>query len=128
MTVYQAPLDEMRFVLNELADLDGISKLPGYEEATPDLIDAILEEAGKLASEVMAPLNKSGDEEGCVLRTASSAPRRASPKPMPVLSKAAGTAFLSILIMGARGCRCWCRRRHLKSGRPPIWPSPSARP
>ena len=67
MTIYQAPLDELRFVLNELADLDGISKLPGYEEATPDLIDAILEEAGKLASEVMAPLNKSGDEEGCVL-------------------------------------------------------------
>ena len=57
----------MRFVLNELADLDGISKLPGYGEATPDLIDAILEEAGKLASEVLAPLNKSGDEEGCVL-------------------------------------------------------------
>lgn len=67
MTVYQAPLDDIRFVLNELADLDGVSKLPGYEDATPDLIDAILEEAGKLASEVLAPLNKTGDEEGCVL-------------------------------------------------------------
>ena len=57
----------MHFVLNELADLDAVAKLPGYEEATPDLIDAILEEAGKLATEVLAPLNKSGDKEGCVL-------------------------------------------------------------
>lgn len=57
----------MRFVLNELADLDGISKLPGYEEATPDLVDAVLEEAGKLASDVLAPLNQTGDQEGCVL-------------------------------------------------------------
>ena len=67
MTVYQAPLDDMRFVLNELADLDGVSKLPGLGDATPDVVDAILEEAGKLAAEVLAPLNKSGDEEGCVL-------------------------------------------------------------
>ena len=67
MTVYQAPLDDMRFVLNELADLDGVSKLPGLGDATPDVVDASLEEAGKLAAEVLAPLNKSGDEEGCVL-------------------------------------------------------------
>ena len=67
MTVYQAPLDDMRFVLNELADLDGVSKLPGLGDATPDVVDAILEEAGKLAAEALAPLNKSGDEEGCVL-------------------------------------------------------------
>ena len=67
MTAYQAPLDDMRFVLNELVDLDGVSKLPGLGDATPDVVDAILEEAGKLAAEVLAPLNKSGDEEGCVL-------------------------------------------------------------
>ncbi len=67
MTVYQAPLDDIRFVLNELAGLDGISKLPGYGEATPDLVDTILKEAGKLAAEVLAPLNKTGDAEGCVL-------------------------------------------------------------
>ncbi len=68
MTAYQAPLDDMRFVLNELTDLDGVSKLPGLGDATPDVVDAILEEAGKLAADVLAPLNKTGDEEGCVLK------------------------------------------------------------
>ncbi len=67
MTAYQAPLDDLRFVLNELTDLDGVSKLPGLGDATPDVVDAILEEAGKLAADVLAPLNKTGDEEGCVL-------------------------------------------------------------
>ncbi|HIN21864.1 MAG TPA: acyl-CoA dehydrogenase [Rhodospirillales bacterium] len=67
MTEYQAPLDDMRFVLNELADLDAVAQLPGFEEVTPDLVDAILEQAGKLGAEVLAPLNRSGDIEGCQL-------------------------------------------------------------
>ncbi len=67
MTVYQAPLDDMRFVLSELAGLDDIAALPGFEDATPDLIDAILAEAGKLASDVLAPLSLLGDREGCRL-------------------------------------------------------------
>ncbi len=64
MTEYHAPLREMRFVLDELAGMAGLARLPGYEEATPDLIDAILGEAGKLASEVLAPLNQVGDRVG----------------------------------------------------------------
>lgn len=67
MTAYQAPLDDMRFVLSELAGLDDIAALPGFEDATPDLIDAILAEAGKLAGDVLAPLNPVGDREGNVL-------------------------------------------------------------
>ncbi|HEY6821116.1 MAG TPA: acyl-CoA dehydrogenase [Burkholderiales bacterium] len=66
MSTYQAPLKDMRFVLNELAGLSEVAKLPGYEEATPDLVDAILEEAAKFASGVLDPLNRSGDEEGSV--------------------------------------------------------------
>ncbi|TAN51081.1 MAG: hypothetical protein EPN19_12970, partial [Betaproteobacteria bacterium] len=50
MSVYTAPLREMRFVLNELAGLAQIATLPGYAEATPDTADAILEEASKFAS------------------------------------------------------------------------------
>lgn len=64
MTDYNAPIDEMQFVLKELADLDGVAQLPGYEEATPDLVNAVLEEAGKLARDVLAPLNRTGDTEG----------------------------------------------------------------
>ena len=67
MTAYAAPLADMRFVINELADLDGVTRLPGCADATPDLVDAVLEEAGKLAAEVLAPLNHPGDVQGCVL-------------------------------------------------------------
>ena len=66
MSAYQAPLKDMRFVLNELAGLAEVAKLPGYEEATPDTADAILEEAAKFASEVLDPINYTGDQEGSV--------------------------------------------------------------
>ncbi len=66
MSDYAAPIADMRFVLNEIVGLGEIAGLPGYEEATPDLVDAVLEEAGKLAAEQLAPLNYSGDREGAV--------------------------------------------------------------
>jgi alkylation response protein AidB-like acyl-CoA dehydrogenase len=64
MSAYTAPLKDMRFVLNELAGLGEVAKLPGYEEATPETVDAILEEASKFATEVLDPINYSGDQEG----------------------------------------------------------------
>jgi alkylation response protein AidB-like acyl-CoA dehydrogenase len=64
MSDYRAPVKDMRFVINELAELEKIAGLPGYEEATPDLIEAVLEEAAQLASEVIAPTNSIGDEKG----------------------------------------------------------------
>jgi alkylation response protein AidB-like acyl-CoA dehydrogenase len=64
MTEYVAPLSEMRFVLDEIAGLDAIANLPGYEDATPELVDQVLTEAGKFAAEMLAPLNRVGDEEG----------------------------------------------------------------
>jgi alkylation response protein AidB-like acyl-CoA dehydrogenase len=64
MADYTAPLKDMRFVLTELAGLDEVSRLPGCEEASADVVEAILEEAGKFAGEVLAPLNRIGDREG----------------------------------------------------------------
>src|SRR3954466_350867 len=64
MSAYQAPLKDMKFVLNELAGLGEVAKLPGYEEATLDTVEAILEEASKFASGVLDPINYSGDQEG----------------------------------------------------------------
>ncbi|HEX8963790.1 MAG TPA: acyl-CoA dehydrogenase family protein, partial [Rhodocyclaceae bacterium] len=64
MSQYIAPVKDMLFVLKELAGLDKVAQLPGYEEATPDLVEAILDEANRFASEVLAPLNFSGDQEG----------------------------------------------------------------
>lgn len=66
MSAYKAPVDEMMFVLREIADLQGVSQLPGYGDASADLVAAILDEAGKFASGVLAPLNAVGDREGCV--------------------------------------------------------------
>ena len=64
MSQYHAPLAEMRFVLTELAGLDQVATLPGFEDATPDTVAAILDEAAKFATEVLDPLNVSGDREG----------------------------------------------------------------
>ncbi len=66
MSTYAAPLKDMRFVLNGLAGLAEVARLPGYEDATSDTVDAILEEASKFASEVLDPLNYSGDQEGSI--------------------------------------------------------------
>src|SRR5438270_3270528 len=64
MSTYQAPLKDMRFVLNELAGLRDVAELPGYQEASPETVDAILEEAAKFASGILDPINYSGDQEG----------------------------------------------------------------
>jgi alkylation response protein AidB-like acyl-CoA dehydrogenase len=72
---YTAPLADMRFALREVAGLGKIASLPGYEHATDDTIDAVLEEAAKLAGNGLAPLNRDGDKVGArlengVVRTA----------------------------------------------------------
>ena len=66
MTAYSAPLRDMRFVINELAGLSEITALSAFaeQEVSPDLVEAVLEEAAKLAAEMLAPLNKSGDLQG----------------------------------------------------------------
>jgi alkylation response protein AidB-like acyl-CoA dehydrogenase len=64
MPAYQAPLADMRFVLEELHGSADLVKLPGYEEATPDLVASVLEAAGTFVAEKLLPLNRSGDEEG----------------------------------------------------------------
>jgi alkylation response protein AidB-like acyl-CoA dehydrogenase len=66
MLSYKAPLRDMRFVRDELLGFPALfAALPGCEDFTPDLLDAILGEAAKFCEEVLAPLYRSGDEEGC---------------------------------------------------------------
>src|ERR1700757_298816 len=64
---YAAPLADMRFVLEEVAELEELARLPGWEAATPDLAETILDEAAKLAGNELAPLNQPGDRAGSVL-------------------------------------------------------------
>ncbi|AGT07738.1 acyl-CoA dehydrogenase C-terminal domain-containing protein [Paracoccus aminophilus] len=67
MTTYTAPTRDTQFVLHEVLNLSG-SGLPGHDELDPDFTQAVLEAAGKLASDVLAPLNAVGDREGCTLK------------------------------------------------------------
>ena len=64
MSTYVAPVKDMLFAMNELAGLQEIVGLPGNEDVSSDLVEAILDEAGKFASEVVDPLNKVGDKQG----------------------------------------------------------------
>ncbi len=64
MSEYIAPLKDIVFLLEDVIGLEQIGKLPGCEEVTDDLVTAILDEAGKLATNVLSPINRSGDKEG----------------------------------------------------------------
>jgi len=66
MPSYTAPVDDMQFLLHEVLEVSR-SEVPGYDELEPDFTRAVLEEAGKISSEVLAPLNMVGDQEGCRL-------------------------------------------------------------
>jgi alkylation response protein AidB-like acyl-CoA dehydrogenase len=65
MPVYRAPVQDMLFLLNDVLQIDQYSDLPGFANASPDMVEAILTEAGKFCEDVLFPLNQSGDLEGC---------------------------------------------------------------
>ena len=65
MPTYKAPVDDVQFLLNDVFHMERYGNLPGFADASPDIVAAILEEAGKFAEEVLAPLNRVGDQEGC---------------------------------------------------------------
>ena len=65
MNEYIAPLGDLNFVISELSGLEELSKLPGFEHATDDLLEPILEEASRFAREVLSPTNVIGDQQGC---------------------------------------------------------------
>ncbi len=65
MPTYKAPVDDVMFLLSDVFHIDRYNNLPGFADATPDLVEAVLAEAGKFSEDVLTPLNRVGDKEGC---------------------------------------------------------------
>src|SRR5262245_40000961 len=65
MPIYKAPVDDALFLLNDVFHLDRYGNLPGFSDASPDVVEAVLREAAKFSEEVLTPLNRVGDKEGC---------------------------------------------------------------
>src|SRR6202167_5205490 len=65
MATYKAPVDDVMFLLNDVFHVDRYNNLPGFAEATPDLLEAVLGEAAKFCEDILTPLNRVGDKEGC---------------------------------------------------------------
>ena len=65
MPIYKAPVNDTLFILNDVLALERYNNLPGFADATGDMLEAIAGEAAKLAEEVLFPVNLSGDQEGC---------------------------------------------------------------
>lgn len=68
MASYKAPLQEINFVLNQVLDVGRLAKLPGYEDAAPETLTGLIDEAAKLIEKELAPLNAKSDAQGCVYK------------------------------------------------------------
>ena len=65
MPTYKAPVDDVLFLLNDVFHIDRYANLRGFSDASPDVVEAILGEAAKFCEDVLTPLNRVGDKEGC---------------------------------------------------------------
>jgi len=121
MSNYIAPIEEMKFVLNEVVGLEDLCKTTQSDSSTVDIIDTILDAAGKLAKEEIEPINKPGDLEGVKINAAGEvSPPKALKKLISIMLKAAGALFSSVLNMEDKECHLWLQQASKKCGIQPI--------
>lgn len=104
MPSYIPPVRDLQFVLQDLLQLQH-AKLPGHEDLDPDFTEAILDAAGKLAAEVMAPINVSGDRQGCSLENGIVRTPEGFQAAYDALKDGAGPPWTVTPNMAARACR-----------------------
>ena len=121
MTAYQAPIRDMLFAMREIGDLAHVAALPGNEEVSDDLVEAILEEAGKFASDVLAPLNQPGDKAGCVCKDGVVTTPQGVKEAFTAFCENGWHAMPASLEFGGKACRRWSPPRFRKCGNPPTW-------
>ncbi len=121
---YTTPLRDIRFAMKELAGLDEILKLPGFEEAEPDLVDAILDENARFVQEVVAPLNVIGDRQPPVWKDGAVTATPGFAKHLPSIRPEGGKACSTRCNGAARVCRSWWPRLPAKTSRQPVWRLP----
>ena len=122
MSAYTAPLAEMEFTLHQIAGMDTLASLPKFAHAEADLISQILEEAGKFASNVLNPLDQSGDTVGAQIENGVFEHPQGSPMRISSSPKPAGSACNLMKHMAANPYQASCRWRRQKCGMRRIWP------
>ena len=106
MSTYKAPLDDMRFALFDVLGAEALFARLGFDDATRDVVDAVLDEAARFTETVLAPLNAIGDEIGCTLRQGHRRRAHAAglqARPTRSSSTAAGPAWSSPVEFGGQG-------------------------
>ncbi|MEI9982435.1 MAG: acyl-CoA dehydrogenase N-terminal domain-containing protein [Aliidongia sp.] len=121
MIPYSPPLNDMQFALEEVAALAEIGALPGCEAAAPDTVMAVLDEAAKLARDVLAPLNDIGDKTPARLENGVVRTPPGFKEAYRTYVDGGWTACLSNRSSAARRCRPWSRSPSPRCGTPRIW-------
>ena len=124
MPTYKAPVNDTVFLLNDVFDYARYANTPGFAEAPIDVVEHVLTEGAKFVEEVVQPLNRIGDLEGCKRHDDGSVTTpKASRRPIRPSSRAAGSAFPATPNTAARACPTSSRRCFPNTRLPPIWPS-----
>ena len=122
MPTYRAPVRDTLFVLNDVLGYGNYDNLPGFADASPDIVEAILSEGAKLAENVMQPLNRVGDVEGCTRHDDGSV---TTPKGFDEAYRqyceGGWLAFPCLRNMAARASPTRCTRPSASIWFPPIW-------
>jgi alkylation response protein AidB-like acyl-CoA dehydrogenase len=127
MSHYAAPLRDMLFAMKEIGGLDAVLAQSDNEELGADVVEAILGEASKYASDVLAPINKQGDVQGCHWNQGIVTTADGFKEAYKGFCESGWNGMPARTEFGGQECRRCCRPRCWKCGRPRTWPSRCAR-